>query len=143
VSKLWVRRGSGENKARRAESREYFGKALVCTEAIIAKSPDLDSDAITEIYHLAGESGRRTGRYLQAAKYYEETVTQNPDFKYAAHAQYMIVVCYDQLWDEGLMEKAKAKLQMRESLERIVEKHPNSIGGRTALRWLTNHAISD
>jgi len=129
----------GRDSPSQIEGKRQFRKTARLTERIIAKLGDRDEEAVAEVYHLAAECYRRTGKFKEARVYYQEVVDRWPDYKYAGSSQFLVGYCYKHLWNRGHMGKAEACAEIRSAYNKVLENYPECAVCRAARMWLEAH----
>ena len=119
------------------QAREYFEKAVLVWEKIIQQLPE--SPAAVLAYHLSANSYCYLGQYGKAIEYYEQVITNWPDYEYAWHLQFLVGRCYQTMKKSGFITDSEADSKTRAAYEELLKNYPDCKAAGHAKWWMARH----
>ncbi len=127
------------NKKEHESAKSLYFKALAIWENNIRQIADIHHRCLG--YYDSANAFRKMGQYRKAIEYYHEVVTQWPEYDRAWNAQFMIAVCYDQLFNKDMISGEEAKKEIIATYQKLEDQYPNSKAHGAARMLLEKYEI--
>jgi len=116
------------------KAKDCFRKALAIWESITELPPNAVYPA--QAYLFSGVCYRRLGQHQTAIEYYQKVVDDWPDYEDRWYALFLIGRCYEQLKDNGDVEKSVANAHIQAAYEQVLQEYPDCQAAKAADNWL-------